>query len=126
MAGNVAAELEQVNLQNVCKGALEGKFQDRLQALLGEFADWDELAISDGAATARIKMTVEFTVSPDCVLVACSADLVPPKRKAAKGTLYLDRKTRRLNVWTNEGEQSPLFNPAPAAIKVGADGQEED
>lgn len=103
-------ELSQVTLSNICKGAMEEKFQDRLAALLLEFGEWDDLAVDkEGMVSAKIKLEISFQVSPVSVVAMCSADLVPPKRRAAAGSLYRDPKTNKWNVWANEGEQGPLF-----------------
>lgn len=106
-------EREQVNLGNLCGGAIEEVFQREFAAVLANIADVNT------APEAKRKITLEFTITPfedrsgAQVTFACKSKTVPVE--AVKGTVFLERKGLSFVAVPHDPKQIRMFDSKAAA-----------
>jgi hypothetical protein len=102
-------EHENVNLANVCGGAVEEIFQRELASILENIGDVNT------DPEAKRKMTLEFTFEPfpdrsgAQVTFACKSKTVPVE--AVKGTMFLQRRGTAMVAVPHDPRQARLFQP---------------
>lgn len=106
-------EREQVNLGNLCGGAIEEVFQREFASVLANIADVNT------NAEAKRKITLEFTITPfedrsgAQVTFACKSKTVPVE--AVKGTVFLERKGLSFVAVPHDPKQIRMFDSKSAA-----------
>lgn len=106
-------ENEEVNLSNLCGGAIEEVFQREFASVLANIADVNT------DPEAKRKITLEFTVAPfedrsgAQVTFHCKSKTVPVE--AVKGTVFLQRKGLVMIAVPHDPQQIRLFDPKKAA-----------
>ena len=106
-------EREQVNLGNLCGGAIEEVFQREFASVLANIADVNT------NPEAKRKITLEFTITPfedrsgAQVTFACKSKTVPVE--AVKGTVFLERKGLSFVAVPHDPKQIRMFDPKSAA-----------
>jgi hypothetical protein len=107
------AEKEQVNLSNLCGGAVEEVFQRELAQVLANIADVNT------DPEAKRKLVLEFTIKPfedrsgAQVTFACKSKTVPVQE--VKGTVFLQRQGLVMVAVPHDPKQIQLFDPKSAA-----------
>lgn len=102
-------EKENVNLSNICGGAVEEVFQRELSAILENIGDVNT------SPEAKRKMTLEFTFEPfpdrsgAQVAFACKSKTVPVQ--VVKGTMFLQRRGLAMVAVPHDPRQARLFQP---------------
>lgn len=102
-------ERENVNLGNICGGAVEEVFQRELSSILENIGDVNT------APESKRKMTLEFTFEPfpdrsgAQVTFACKSKVVPVE--AVKGTMFLQRSGTMMVAVPHDPRQARLFQP---------------
>lgn len=105
-------EREQVNLTNLCGGAIEEVFQREFASVLANIADVNT------NPEAKRKITLEFTITPfedrsgAQVTFACKSKTVPVE--AVKGTVFLERKGLSFVAVPHDPKQIRMFDPKAA------------
>jgi hypothetical protein len=100
---------ENVNLGNICGGAVEELFQRELASILENVGDVNT------DPEAKRKMTLEFTFEPfpdrsgAQVTFACKSKVVPVD--AVKGTMFLQRRGTAMVAVPHDPRQARLFQP---------------
>jgi hypothetical protein len=107
------AEKEQVNLSNLCGGAVEEVFQRELAQVLANIADVNT------DPEAKRKLVLEFTIKPfedrsgAQVTFDCKSKTVPVQE--IKGTVFLQRQGLVMVAVPHDPKQIRLFDPKSAA-----------
>jgi hypothetical protein len=106
-------EKEQVNLSNLCGGAVEEVFQRELAEILNNIGDINT------DPEAKRKITLEFTLQPfedrsgAQVTFACKSKVVPVN--AVKGTVFLQRQGTLMVAIAHDPKQARLFDGKAAS-----------
>jgi hypothetical protein len=106
-------EREQVNLGNLCGGAIEEVFQREFAAVLANIADVNT------NPEAKRKISLEFTITPfedrsgAQVTFACKSKTVTVE--AVKGTVFLERKGLSFVAVPHDPKQIRMFDGKAAA-----------
>jgi hypothetical protein len=109
----VENEKEQVNLTNLCGGAIEEVFQREFAAVLANIGDVNT------DPEAKRKITLEFTIEPfedrsgGQVTFSCKSKTIPVE--AVKGTVFFQRRGTAMVAVPHDPKQIRMFDGKSAA-----------